>query len=164
MEYTGIAGEPKFVDLSLAFAYGEDCPLLKNGHIQGVQALSGTGGLRVMGELLHKHGQKVIYVPNPTWGNHKAIFANAGLKVETYRYYGGSSVGLDFGGMVQDIKKMPVGSVILLHACAHNPTGTCRVYHGHFSMLSHPGAHTWTTIYFFVVLQATTRTWNSGKN
>jgi aspartate aminotransferase len=128
MEYTGIAGDPKFVKLSLAFAYGEDCPLLNNGQIQGVQALSGTGGLRVMGELLHRHGHKVIYVPNPTWGNHKAIFTNSGLKVETYRYYGGSSDSkmLDFGGMVQDIKKMPSGSVILLHACAHNPTGTYR--------------------------------------
>jgi aspartate aminotransferase, mitochondrial len=122
MEYVGIAGDAKFVDLSLKFAYGEDCALLKNKHIQGVQALSGTGGLRVMGELLHRHGHSTIYVPNPTWGNHKAIFHNSGLKVETYRYYAGTE--LDFGGMVQDIKKMPVGSAILLHACAHNPTGT----------------------------------------
>ena len=68
------AGDPKFLEEALKFAYGKDSAALKDGRIQGVQALSGTGGLRVMGELLAKHGHKEIYVPNPTWGNHKAIF------------------------------------------------------------------------------------------
>ena len=68
------AGDAKFLEEALKFGYGKDCAALKDGRIQGVQALSGTGGLRVMGELLAKHGHKEIYVPNPTWGNHKAIF------------------------------------------------------------------------------------------
>lgn len=68
------AGDAKFLEEALKFGYGKDSAALKDGRIQGVQALSGTGGLRVMGELLAKHGHKEIYVPNPTWGNHKAIF------------------------------------------------------------------------------------------
>ena len=117
------AGDPKFVDLALKFGYGEDCVPLKEGRIQGVQALSGTGGLRVMGELLRRHGHKEIYVPGSTWGNHIPIFANAGLEVHRYRYYDHEHSDLDFHGMIKDIEEMPTGSVILLHACAQNPTG-----------------------------------------
>lgn len=123
MEYSGIAGDPKFVELALKFGYGENSAALKEGRIQGVQALSGTGGLRVMGELLRKHGHKAIYVPNPTWGNHIPIMQNAGLEVRKYRYYDSASSDLDFDGMMQDIADIPEGCAILLHACAHNPTG-----------------------------------------
>lgn len=123
MEYTGIAGEPKFVDLALKFVYGDDStPVLEN-RVQGTQALSGTGGLRVFGELMRKHGHKHIYVPNPTWGNHIPIFTNAGLEVRKYRYYDSENSDLDFSGLMDDIKSMPEGSIVLLHACAHNPTG-----------------------------------------
>ena len=123
MEYSGIAGDPTFVDLALKFGYGEHSTALQEGRIQGVQALSGTGGLRVMGELLRKHGHTMIYVPNPTWGNHIPIFQNSGLQVKKYRYYDAASSDLDFDGMIQDITDMPDGTAILLHACAHNPTG-----------------------------------------
>lgn len=117
------AGDPKFVNEALKFGYGADSvPLLEN-RIQGVQALSGTGGLRVMGELLQKNGHSQIYVPNPTWGNHIPIFTNAGLEVKKYRYYDAATSSLDFDGMVADIKDIPEKSVVLLHACAHNPTG-----------------------------------------
>lgn len=123
MEYTGIAGEPKFVDLALKFIYGDECiPMLEN-RVRGVQALSGTGGLRVFGELMRKHGHKHIYIPNPSWGNHIPIFTNAGLEVRKYRYYDAEVSDLDFDGLIGDIKLMPEGSIILLHACAHNPTG-----------------------------------------
>lgn len=103
--------------------YGEDSVPLKENRVQGVQALSGTGGLRVFGELMQKHGHKHIYVPNPTWGNHMGIFKNAGLEVRKYRYYDTEKSDLDFEGMISDIKDAPEGSIILLHACAHNPTG-----------------------------------------
>jgi aspartate aminotransferase len=66
---------------------------------------------------------KTIYLPSPTWGNHIPIFKDAGLKVEHYRYYDKKTVGLDFEGMKSDIEKLEDGSVVLLHACAHNPTG-----------------------------------------
>lgn len=109
--------------MALKFVYGEDSkPLLEN-RIHGVQALSGTGGLRVFGELMRKHGHKQIYLPNPTWGNHIPIFTNSGLEVKKYRYYDAENSDLDFENMMKDIKDMPAGSVVLLHACAHNPTG-----------------------------------------
>ncbi|EEC43248.1 aspartate aminotransferase [Phaeodactylum tricornutum CCAP 1055/1] len=123
MEYSGIAGDAKFVELALKFGYGKDSKPLGENRIQGVQALSGTGGLRVMGELLRKHGHTHIYVPNPTWGNHIPIFVNSGLEVRKYRYYDAKNSDLDFDGMITDIKEMPTGSTVLLHACAHNPTG-----------------------------------------
>ena len=91
--------------------------------VQGVQTLSGTGGLRVFGELMRRAGHTHIYLPNPTWGNHIPIFQNSGLEVRKYRYYDAKKSDLDFDGLVQDIKAMPEGSIILLHACAHNPTG-----------------------------------------
>lgn len=103
--------------------YGEDSTPLQEGRVQGVQSLSGTGGLRVYGELMRKHGHKQIYVPNPTWGNHIPIFTNSGLEVKKYRYYDAENSDLDFGNMMTDIKNIPKGSIILLHACAHNPTG-----------------------------------------
>jgi len=62
-------------------------------------------------------------VPNPTWGNHKAIFTNSGLDVKQYSYYNAETSDLDFGGMVKDLKEIPSGTCVLLHACAHNPTG-----------------------------------------
>jgi aspartate/tyrosine/aromatic aminotransferase len=111
------AGEPKFVDLALKFVYGEDSVPIQENRVQGVQALSGTGGLRVFGELMHRHGHGHIYVPNPTWGNHIPIFTNSGLEVRKYRYYDAKSSDLDFANMMKDIKDMPKGSIILLHAC-----------------------------------------------
>ena len=123
MEYSGIAGDANFVNHALKFAYGEDSVPLRENRVGGVQALSGTGGLRVMGELLHRFGHKHIYVPNPTWGNHIPIFQNSGLEVRKYRYYDAGSSKIDFDGMVKDIQEMPEGSTVLLHACAHNPTG-----------------------------------------
>mmetsp|Transcript_10048 Transcript_10048/g.18391 ORF Transcript_10048/g.18391 Transcript_10048/m.18391 type:complete len:464 (-) Transcript_10048:244-1635(-) len=122
-EYSGIAGCPDFVNLALKFAYGDDCVPLREKRIAGVQTLSGTGGLRVFGEVLNQFGHKHIYVPNPTWGNHIPIFTNSGLEVRKYRYYDNDTCSLDFSNLIDDIRAMPDGSCVLLHACAHNPTG-----------------------------------------
>lgn len=107
----------------MKFAYGDNCAALNDGRIQGVQSLSGTGGLAVFGKLIQRHGHKQIYIPDPSWGNHKAIFTLAGLEVKQYRYYDKKTSDLDYSGMIEDIKNMPEGTVVLLHACAHNPTG-----------------------------------------
>jgi len=122
-EYAGIVGEPSFIDCALKFAYGDDADVLNEKLVAGVQSLSGTGGLRLFGEFIQKFGHSHIYVPDPTWGNHIPIFQNSGLEVRKYRYYDKSTSDLDFEGMKADILDAPLGSAVLLHACAHNPTG-----------------------------------------
>lgn len=107
--------------MALKFVYGDDSPAILENRVQGVQALSGTGGLRVYGELMRKHGHKHIYVPNPTWGNHIPIFQNSGLEVRKYRYYNAEASDLDFANMMKDMKDMPQGSIVLLHACTFKP-------------------------------------------
>ncbi len=95
---------------------------LQNATVQGI---SGTGSLRIGGAYLQKWfpGKKDIYLPGPTWGNHIPLFKHSGLEVKQYRYYDPKTCGFDFQGALDDINKIPEGSIILLHACAHNPTG-----------------------------------------
>jgi aspartate aminotransferase len=82
-------------------------------------------GLRVMAEFIHQFIPNAdFYVPNPTWGNHNAIFKRAGLTINSYKYYDTNTRGLDFNGLMSDVEAAREGSVFLLHACAHNPTGT----------------------------------------
>ena len=96
-----------------------------DGRVLSVQCLSGTGALRVGAEFLAtrlKHS--VFYYSDPTWGNHKNIFAAAGFKEgRTYRYWDEAKRSVDFAGMLADLGDAPENAVIILHACAHNPTG-----------------------------------------
>jgi aspartate aminotransferase len=115
MEYSAITGDAQFVDLALKFAYGSDSKVITEKLVQGAQSLSGTGGLAVYGKMIQKHGHKQIYIPDPSWGNHMAIFKQAGLEVKKYRYYDAAKSDLDFTGLIQDLKEMPAGSVVLLH-------------------------------------------------
>jgi len=139
-EYASIVGDAKFVDLALGFAYGTDA-VRDDGigrRLAGVQALSGTGACRLGGAFLAKFSddaQKRIYIPDPTWGNHMAIFREAGLEVHRYRYYDAKTNRLDMDGMVEDLTAAPEGSTVLLHACAHNPTG-CDPTHDQWKILS----------------------------
>jgi len=122
-EYAAISGVPEFNTVAAKLLFGDDCAPLKAGRVATVQSLSGTGALRVLGEFLKKFTKNdTIYLPNPTWGTHKAIFNNSGLKTESYKYYDGKG-GLDFAGFKGDIAGLPDNSLILFHACAHNPTG-----------------------------------------
>ena len=123
-EYLPIGGSADFVNKALTFAYGDSCPAMAESRVEGVQTLSGTGGLRVFGEFFYKFGEhKHIYVPDPTWGNHIPIMQNAGLEVRKYTYYDVATSSLNFGKLIEDMKEAPDGSCFLLHACAHNPTG-----------------------------------------
>jgi len=137
-EYINIAGDPSYVNLALKFAYGEKEMDVLGAKLAAVQTLSGTGSLRIGGEFLarfSKAGQKSIYIPNPTWGNHMAVFAEAGMDVKRYRYYNPKTNRLDMDGMVEDLRNAPEGSVVLFHACAHNPTG-CDPTHDEWKILS----------------------------
>ncbi|WFD29446.1 aspartate transaminase [Malassezia sp. CBS 17886] len=124
-EYLPITGLASFDQLAAGLAYGADSKPLQEDRIAKTQSISGTGALRVCGEFLHRlyPHSKTIYAPLPTWGNHIPIFRNAGLDVQRYRYYDQDTVGLDFDGMIGDLQTMPDKSIVLLHACAHNPTG-----------------------------------------
>jgi aspartate aminotransferase, mitochondrial len=81
--------------------------------------------LRLGLEFIKKHfkGPKDIWVPTPTWGNHPQICNHLGLEVKKYRYFDSNTNGFDLAGAIEDISKIPAGSIVLLHACAHNPTG-----------------------------------------
>lgn len=122
-EYAPIGGEAAFGKCAAELAFGSDI-VGQERHFTA-QAISGTGALRIGAAFIEKWfpGNKTIYLPKPSWGNHTPIFKHAGVKVEGYRYYDPSTCGFDFAGACEDIKNIPEGSVILLHACAHNPTG-----------------------------------------
>jgi aspartate aminotransferase len=123
-EYLPITGLAEFNKLSAKLIFGADSPAIEENRVATVQCLSGTGSLRVGGDFLAKHyHERSIYIPVPTWGNHPKIFMMAGLKPMSYRYYDPSTRGLDIQGLVEDLSAAPEGSIVLLHACAHNPTG-----------------------------------------
>ncbi|KAK4538824.1 hypothetical protein CDCA_CDCA20G4849 [Cyanidium caldarium] len=124
-EYLPIEGWPEFRRLSAHLVFGADAPALREERVVTLQSLSGTGSLRVVAEFLahfYRPGT-VCCIPQPTWGNHKNIFPRAGLPVREYRYYDDANRGLDYDGMVEDLEAAPTGSIVVLHACAHNPTG-----------------------------------------
>ncbi|KAL7702337.1 aspartate aminotransferase [Lotmaria passim] len=123
-EYLPIAGYKPFVDEATKIIYADT---VAPDHLVAVQTLSGTGAVSLGAKLLtHVYDKAMtpIYLSNPTWPNHYAIFQAAGWKdIRTYSYYDPKTVSLDFEGMKKDIRNAPEGSVFLLHQCAHNPTG-----------------------------------------
>lgn len=123
-EYSAIGGNADFCKLSCQLALG-DSPLIGAGATATVQSISGTGALRIGGAFLERFfpGNKEIFLPTPSWGNHTPIFKDSGLKVGKYTYYDPKTCGFDFQGALNDISNIPEKSIILLHACAHNPTG-----------------------------------------
>nr|BAN21059.1 aspartate aminotransferase [Riptortus pedestris] len=124
-EYLPILGLEAFSQQATALVLGGDNPAIVNGLAFGVQTLSGTGALRVAAEFLCRQlGFNVFYYSDPTWGNHGLVFKSAGFTTERkYRYWDSEKRGIDFDGMIADLKDAPPNSVIILHACAHNPTG-----------------------------------------
>ncbi|MFS1701241.1 aromatic amino acid transaminase [Alteromonas sp. AMM-1] len=89
-----------------------------------VQSLGGSGALKVGADFIKRYfPQSQVWVSNPTWENHHAIFKGAGFAVNTYRYYSAETKELDFAGMLEDLNQLPARSVVLLHPCCHNPTG-----------------------------------------
>ncbi|KAG6649673.1 aspartate aminotransferase P2, mitochondrial isoform X1 [Carya illinoinensis] len=123
-EYLPIEGLAAFNKVTAELLFGADNPVIKQQRVATVQGLSGTGSLRLAAALIERYfpGTKVL-ISSPTWGNHKNIFNDSRVPWSEYRYYDPKTVGLDFEGMVADIKAAPEGSFVLLHGCAHNPTG-----------------------------------------
>jgi aromatic-amino-acid transaminase len=117
----GIAAYDKAVQ---GLVFGADSAAVKAGRVATVQTLGGTGGLKVGADLLKRMnpGAKVL-ISDPSWENHRALFEGAGFGVESYVYYDAAKRGIDFGGMLSALDQAPPGTIVVLHACCHNPTG-----------------------------------------
>ena len=103
---------------------GSDSELIKAGRVITVQALGGTGGLKVGADFLRKFGSSdEVWISDPSWENHRALFEYAGFRVKNYPYYDAATHGLDFAGMRAALGAMAPGTIVVLHACCHNPTG-----------------------------------------
>jgi len=123
-EYLPIVGHAGFRAEAAKLAFADAGNVVPDGRYANTQTISGTGALRVGTEYLAKfHANKDIYLPNPSWGNHNPICRDAGLNVKQYSYYQADGCKLNFEAMLEDISNMPAKSIIMLHACAHNPTG-----------------------------------------
>ncbi|RMD42909.1 hypothetical protein DV735_g2227, partial [Chaetothyriales sp. CBS 134920] len=125
-EYLPIAGLADFTSAAQRVILGADSPAIKDGRVASLQTISGTGAVHLGGLFLAKFLPKptpAIYVSNPTWANHHQIFSNVQLTVKNYPYFSTKTKGLDFDGLITTLGAAPAGSIVLLHACAHNPTG-----------------------------------------
>ena len=122
--YLPIDGIAAYDDAVKALVFGADSEPVKSGRIATIQALGGTGGLKVGADFLKKLNPSAkVLISDPSWENHRALFTNAGFTVESYRYYDAATRSLDFAGMLADLNAAAAGTVVVLHACCHNPTG-----------------------------------------
>ncbi|EAW13846.1 aspartate aminotransferase [Aspergillus clavatus NRRL 1] len=124
-EYLPIKGLPDFTSAAQKLMIGADSAAIQEKRVCTLQAVSGTGALHLGALFLAKfHPQPPkIYLSSPTWANHHQIFTNVGLSIANYPYFSAKTKGLDFDGMLGALRDAPAGSIIVLHACAHNPTG-----------------------------------------
>lgn len=117
----GIAAYDKATQQAL---FGADSEPVKSGRVVTVQTLGGTGGLKVGGDFLRRFNPGAdLFISDPSWENHRAVFEYAGFTVKTYPYYDAATNGVKFDALLAALKAMAKGSVVVLHACCHNPTG-----------------------------------------
>ena len=122
--YLGIDGLPSYVRLARELAFGANSPAVAQGRIATVQSLGGTGALKVGADFIAtlSPGAPVL-ISDPSWENHRAIFTRAGFAVGAYRYYDAKAKTVDLDGMIADLEAAKSGTIVVLHACCHNPTG-----------------------------------------
>ena len=107
-----------------ALVFGADSEPVRSARVATVQAIGGTGGLKIGADFLHRLNPRAeVLISDPSWENHRALFTNAGFLVTNYRYYDAKNRGIDFEGMLADLASAAPGSIAVLHACCHNPTG-----------------------------------------
>jgi aromatic-amino-acid transaminase len=122
--YLPIDGIAAYDKATQSLVFGADSDIVKNSRAVTVQALGGTGALRVGADLLKLISpNSAVYISNPSWENHRALFSASGFEVRDYTYYHAATRSLDFPGFLAAIKAMPAGAIVVLHACCHNPTG-----------------------------------------
>jgi aromatic-amino-acid transaminase len=122
--YLAIDGLAAYNQAVQVMLFGKDSPLLAEGKVVTVQTLGGTGALKVGGDYLKRLLPKAtVHISDPSWENHRALFENVGFEVHTYPYYDAATRGVDFAAMKSGLGALPAGSIVVLHACCHNPTG-----------------------------------------
>ena len=123
-DYLPIDGMPAYDNAVKALVFGADSAAVRDGRVATVQALGGTGGLKIGADFLHKlnPGARVL-ISDPSWENHRALFTNAGFTVDTYAYYDTARRGVNLDGMLASLRAAEPGTIVVLHACCHNPTG-----------------------------------------
>ena len=122
--YLPIDGIAAYDNAVKALVFGADAEPVTSGRVATVQAIGGTGGLKIGADFLHKLNPNAkVLISDPSWENHRAIFQNAGFEVDTYAYYDAAKRGVNFDGMLQSLRSAAPGTIAVLHACCHNPTG-----------------------------------------
>ena len=117
----GIAAYDKAVQ---GLVFGGDSAVVREGRVATVQGLGGTGGLKIGADFLKRLNPSAkVLISDPSWENHRALFTNAGFTVETYPYYDATRRGVNVEGMLAALNAAPAGTIVVLHACCHNPTG-----------------------------------------
>jgi aromatic-amino-acid transaminase len=119
--YTGLAGDPGYADVMIKLILGDS---VARGNIAAAATPGGTGAVRQAFELIKMANPKArVFVSDPTWPNHISILKYVGIETVTYRYFDRETRGVNFDGMIEDLKGAEKGDVVLLHGCCHNPTG-----------------------------------------
>ncbi len=122
--YLPIDGMPAYDQAVRTLVFGADHPAVAEKRVVTVQTLGGTGGLKIGADFLRRIAPSAsVWISDPSWENHRALFENAGFTVEVYPYYDAATKGLRFAAMLEGLEKIPAGDVVVLHACCHNPTG-----------------------------------------
>ncbi len=122
--YLPIDGLPAYTQATRELLFGKDSPLLAAGRVATTQTVGGSGALRVGAETLRKLlPHATLALSKPSWENHRAVFEAAGFEVGEYTYFDAATHGVDFAGMLADLKALKPKTTVLLHACCHNPTG-----------------------------------------
>ena len=122
--YLPIEGLATYDKAVQELVFGADSAVIQEKRAVTVQAIGGTGALKIGADFLQRFAAGAqVYISNPSWENHRALFESAGFKVNNYAYYDETTHGVNFAGMLADLKAMPRGAIVVLHACCHNPTG-----------------------------------------
>ncbi|KJZ15696.1 aromatic amino acid aminotransferase [Marinomonas sp. S3726] len=122
--YLSIEGTSQYREAVQGLLFGQDHPIITKKLAHTAHTPGGTGALRVAAEFIKKHiPNATVWVSNPTWANHQAVFQSVGLEVASYAYYDAVNKSLDFEAMLASLSQIPEGDVVLFHGCCHNPTG-----------------------------------------
>ncbi len=122
--YQPIEGLAAYNQAVQKLLFGADSQLLADGRVVTIEALGGTGALKVGADYLRRlQPAATVYISDPSWENHLALFESAGFPVESYPYYDAKTRGVNFAAMKAKLDSLPAGAIVVLHACCHNPTG-----------------------------------------